>query len=181
MTTKTYQRIKLFLTMLISIVVSTSIIHQNFFIPAITLVASFLVLLFLRKKVEQVISDERDILNGGKSALMAIQIYSWIAVISMLLLYSLQGYNPNYEAVALTLAFSTCILMLVYSAIFYYYNKMQLTNSRSLYLIGVIIIFLFLSIFMLRVFSGEDSWMCENGKWIEHGHPSYPAPNKECK
>src|SRR3989339_545958 len=151
MTTKSYKTIKLFLTIIIAIVFSISISHQ------------------------------RDQMSGGKSALLAIQIYSWIAVVSMLLLYSLQDYNPNYEAVALTLAFSTCILMLVYSAIFYYYNKMKLTNRKTLYLIVVVIIFLFLSIFTFRVFSGEDSWMCENGEWIEHGHPSFPAPNKECK
>ena len=60
--------------------------------------------------------------------------------------------------------------------------KIAIKNRRkTLYLIVVVIIFLFLSIFTFRVFSGEDSWMCENGEWIEHGHPSFPAPNKECK
>jgi len=27
----------------------------------------------------------------------------------------------------------------------------------------------------------EDSWICKNGKWVEHGHPNPPMPTKECK
>lgn len=32
----------------------------------------------------------------------------------------------------------------------------------------------------MRFFSGEDNWICENGKWIKHGNPSNPPPSKEC-
>ncbi len=28
--------------------------------------------------------------------------------------------------------------------------------------------------------SGEDGWLCEDGEWVEHGHPSSPAPAVLC-
>ncbi|MCL4392083.1 hypothetical protein M1413_02005 [Patescibacteria group bacterium] len=28
--------------------------------------------------------------------------------------------------------------------------------------------------------SGEDAWLCVNGQWVEHGHPSAPMPVSEC-
>lgn len=71
--------------------------------------------------------------------------------------------------------------MLLYALIFRYYNKIKLTDKKLIYTIVVFIIFLAMAILSLRVFSGEDSWMCENGQWVEHGHPSYPAPQVECK
>jgi uncharacterized membrane protein len=154
---------------------------KNFFIPVVTLLASTLILLYLRKKVVEVIADERDWQIGGKSALVAIQIYSWIAVITMFLLYSLRDINPYYEAVATTLAFSTCILMLLYSLIFKYYNKIKLTNKKSLYFIITTIVLVIMLLLTLRIFSGEDNWVCSNGQWVKHGQPDYPAPQIECK
>jgi len=26
----------------------------------------------------------------------------------------------------------------------------------------------------------EDSWICVNGQWVEHGHPSTPMPEAQC-
>jgi hypothetical protein len=39
------------------------------------------------------------------------------------------------------------------------------------------------AIFILRfVFGGpEDDWICKDGKWIEHGNPSNPAPVESCE
>lgn len=32
----------------------------------------------------------------------------------------------------------------------------------------------------LRLISGEDDWICDNGKWVKHGNPSSPMPTKPC-
>jgi hypothetical protein len=32
----------------------------------------------------------------------------------------------------------------------------------------------------LRFFSGEDDWMCKDGKWVQHGHPSAQMPSEPC-
>lgn len=181
MTLKKYQTIRLIITIIIAIIFSQSIITNNFFIPIITLLISTLTLIYLRKKVSEVIVDERDKEIGGKSALLAIQIYSWLAVIIMFLMYSLRNINPFYEAVALTLAFSTCILMLLYALIFRYYNKIKMTDKKLAYTALVLVLFVIMAILSLRVFSGEDNWVCSDGQWVKHGQPDYPAPQIECK
>lgn len=33
---------------------------------------------------------------------------------------------------------------------------------------------------LIKFFSGEDSWICQNGEWIKHGNPSAPKPTKPC-
>jgi len=35
-------------------------------------------------------------------------------------------------------------------------------------------------IFGLRLFIGEDTWLCQNGQWIKHGNPSMPMPTTGC-
>jgi hypothetical protein len=32
----------------------------------------------------------------------------------------------------------------------------------------------------VRLISGEDNWMCENGMWVRHGNPSAPMPVTLC-
>ena len=33
----------------------------------------------------------------------------------------------------------------------------------------------------LRLISGEDNWICDNGKWVKHGNPNSPMPTEPCK
>ena len=47
--------------------------------------------------------------------------------------------------------------------------------------IGLAIFFaLFFLTVCIRLFSGEDDWICVDGAWIEHGHPSSAQPTAEC-
>lgn len=181
MTLKKYKIIKLVIIALIAAVFAQAIVLKNYLIPIAILVVASLVLMMLRKRVTEIMTDERDRITGGKSALLAIQIYSWIAVISMLILYSLRDLNPSYEAIGTTLAYSTCLLMITYSLIFHFYNKASLKKYKWKYLAIVLVLALLMFIFTLRLFSGEDNWICKNGEWVKHGHPSFPAPQIECK
>lgn len=181
MTLKQYKAIKLVITIILAIVFSQSIIFKIYLPPIALLIISYLLLIFLRRKVKEIIVDERDYMTGGKSALWAMQIYSWLAVICMFILYAFRDFNPAYEAVAMTLAFSTCLLMLLYGIIFRYYNKVSLTNKKFIYIVSVSILFFILAIATLRLFSGEDNWMCREGQWVMHGHPDFPAPTTACQ
>ena len=120
MTNKQYKKIKLIITVVLAIVFGQSIILENYIIPIITLIVASLVLLFLRRRVKDIIADERDLAIGGKSALIAIQIYSWVAVVAMFILYSFRDINPSYEPIGMTLAFSTCLLIIIYSLVFHF-------------------------------------------------------------
>lgn len=181
MTLKKYQQIKLAITVVIAIIFSQAILYQNYLIPLATLVISSLVLIWLRRQVKEVVADERDYINAGKSAALAIQVYSWIAVAAMFILYAFKDLNPAYEPIALTLAFSTCLLMITYSFIFKFQNKVKFSSNKTRFTIFIIILSIFASIFTLRLFSGEDNWVCKNGQWIKHGNPDFPTPSVPCK
>jgi uncharacterized membrane protein len=181
MTLKKYQQIKLIVTAVIAVIFSQAILYQNYLIPLATLVVASLVLIYLRRQVKEVVADERDYALAGKSASWAIQIYSWIAVVAMFILYASKNLNPAYEPIAMTLAFSTCLLMFIYSLIFNFHNKVKFTNNKSKFILLAIILSIFLGIFTLRLFSGEDNWVCQNGQWVEHGSPDFAAPKSICK
>jgi hypothetical protein len=40
---------------------------------------------------------------------------------------------------------------------------------------GVILI-----IILLRILGSEDTWICQDGKWIKHGKPNGPMPSDIC-
>ncbi len=181
MTLKQYQFAKLATVIVLAIAIGQAVTFRNYVIPIALMVAAALLLMFFRRRVSGVIADERDYATGGRAALLAIQIYAWIAAISMFLFYTFRDINPAYEPIGVTLAFSTCILMLLYGVIFRYYNKVKLTDKKLIYTVLVLVLFLFLAVLALRLFSGEDNWICQNGQWVKHGQPSFPAPSVECK
>lgn len=181
MTLKKYQQIKLAIVVVIAIVFSQSIILKNYLIPIATLVVSSLILILLRRRVKEVIADERDYALAGKSASLTIQIYSWISVVAMFTLYTFRDLNPAYEPIAMTLAYSTCLLMIIYSFIFKFQNKIKFSKNKNKFIVFIIILVIFISIFTLRLFSGEDNWICQNGQWIAHGHPDFSVPKTICK
>lgn len=181
MSNKKYQKIRLAITFIVALIFGQSLVLGNYLIPIITLVIASLILILLRRKVKDIISDERDVALGGKSALLAIQIYSWFAVIVMFILYASRNLNPSYEPIAMTLAYSTCLLMFIYSIIFRFHNKEAFAKNKKKYFIFVIILAILFAVFSIRFFSGEDNWVCKDGMWIKHGNPSFDAPQIECK
>jgi uncharacterized membrane protein len=132
MTLKRFQQIKLVFVVIVAVVFSQSIIQRNYILPIVVLIISLLVLMYLRRQVKEIIADERDYEIAGKSASYAIQIYSWGAVIGMFVLYAFRDINPSYEPIATTLAFSTCILMILYSFLFRYYRTISMGNKKNM-------------------------------------------------
>jgi len=175
---KNYHKIRIGLVIVMSIIFSQSITFGNYIIPIFTMIIGSLILLFLRRKVTEIIADERDYEIWWKAALLAIQIFSWFAAISMFVLYALKDINPSYEPIAVTLAMSTCLLMLIYWFIFRFYNK---NSWKDIKLILSWIILLIVLIVAVRTFSWEDDWICKNWGWIKHGNPQFSKPNISCE
>ena len=181
MTLKKYQRIKIIIVVALSLSISQCIVRENFIVPIMLMVVASLLLWYLRSKTKEVVYDERDLALGGKAALLAMQVFGWLAAIGMFFLYSQRALNPMYGTVAATLSYSVLFLFLVYSIIYRYYNKFKLLQKRPVYLAIAIFIIILLVIFGIRLFSGEDNWVCKDGQWQKHGQPSFAAPNVECK
>lgn len=177
---KQYQAIRIVVAMVLAFIISQSIITNKFIIPLFVMTASFIFLIWLRKRVDGVIADERDYEVGGHAARWAIQIYAIIGVIIMIPLFALRTINPFYEVIASTLAYSICLLMFIYSALFRFYGRMKFNEHKKTYIAIIVVLSIIAAIGTVRVFSGEDDWICKDGVWIEHGHPSFPAPTVPC-
>ncbi len=53
----------------------------------------------------------------------------------------------------------------------------NLSSKNKILLFVVIIV---LGAGLVRLFSGEDDWICENGQWQAHGRPSAAKPTTGC-
>lgn len=125
MTLKKFKKVKLFFVFIIAVTISQAVILKSFIIPLVILIVSYLILMLLRRRVMEVIADERDYALGGKAALWSIQVYSWTATVIMIILFSFRDANAAYEPIAITLAYSICFLMILYSIIFRYYSNFK--------------------------------------------------------
>jgi len=38
----------------------------------------------------------------------------------------------------------------------------------------------FIAIIALRLFTPEDTWVCQKGEWVAHGQPSTTKPITQC-
>jgi len=182
MNIKQYRNYRIVITILLAIVISQSIILQNYIIPLLALALAMAILFYLRSRLKgEVLVDERDYALAGKAATWSIQIFSLVAVVIMLVLYANRNINPLYLAIATTLAYAVCFLMIMYSVIFKYLSREVVGNKKKIILILIVLLVLILTVVGLRLLSGEDDWICQNGVWIKHGQPDFPAPSIECK
>ncbi|MCX7912916.1 MAG: DUF2178 domain-containing protein [Dehalococcoidales bacterium] len=85
---------------------------------------TFAVLLFLRRRVTEVIADERTYTVAGKAARATIQIASLGMVLAGIVLLAMRK-SPSTPLgqTATTLLYVTCGLLLLNSLAFFYYNR----------------------------------------------------------
>jgi uncharacterized membrane protein len=182
MTAKKFLVLKIAVAIFISVAVSAAITAQQYFIPIPIVIIGATLLHISKKRVKDVMEDERDFEIAGKSARYSMNIFAFLAVGAVFMLLWLRNFNPYFDAVAATLSYSVCFLLILYSLIFKYLAVKESPGRRKFIMISVMaMIFIVLAFAGLRIFSGEDDWICSNGKWIEHGHPDFPAPTAECK
>jgi hypothetical protein len=67
------------------------------------------------------------------------------------------------------------ILPLVYSFLVF---KNQENKMKYTY---VVLIVAALFLLFMRGITGEDTWICVNGKWVAHGHPTSSQPSYKCR
>ncbi len=152
MTLKQYQAVKITFVVFLAVIFSQLIDGKNYLLPIGVMMAGSLIMMLLRRRVNGVVADERDYATGGKAALLAMQIYGWLAASSMFVFYGLKDTNPAFEPIGMTLAFSTCLLMLIYSAIFRYYNRVKLMDGKLIYTVAVLVFFLIMIVVAFKNF-----------------------------
>lgn len=149
---KQYKIIRMAIVILIAVVVGQAMVYEKYIIPIILLPIMSIIMIYLKKNTKGILTDERDYQIGGKAALWAIHIWSWLAVIAMFALFAFSYLSVVYKAIAMVLSFSVCILMLLYSFIFTYYYKLKLTDKKLIYIALVLAVLLLSCIaFLVRL------------------------------
>jgi uncharacterized membrane protein len=59
--------------------------------------------------------------------------------------------------------------------------KLKIALIFILLIAGILVLAFANALFGINIFSGEDSWICEQGEWVKHGVPSAPMPEELCK
>jgi len=170
------------IAIILGAIFSVSIVADNFVLPIVSVVTSVALMYMLKKNVKEVLEDERDYEIGGRAARYAISIYSYLMLVAILVLFIGRASNPLFETIASILAYSVCSLMIFYSLIFkYLQSDSPLKKNKTLTVFLAIIIGLIIVIINIRLLSGEDGWICQDGQWVKHGQPSLPMPAQPCK
>lgn len=120
---KTYQTIRTLIVTIVAAIIGSAVIMGNLLLAVITLILGVLISYFIRKNVYEVTEDERTYLVAGKSSRMAM--FSFLAIITVLGigLLTLKNTFPEFTLAGFTLANSACLLLLLYSGFYFYYDK----------------------------------------------------------
>jgi len=100
---------------------------------------------------------------------------SWCFVIAGILILAEAYFIWYAPIVILGSILLTAFLPFVYS--FLLFKKAE--SKMKLVYLGIGISFLIVTI--LRFATAEDTWLCDHGLWVKHGHPDNPAPLEECR
>src|SRR5512133_3259720 len=108
MTLQRYKQVQIAVAFILAIIFSQSVILKNFILPVIAMIAAIAVIIASRRRVKEIIEDERDRAVSGGAAQPAVKIFSLTAVVIALAFYVLRDNNPAYIVIAATLSYSTC-------------------------------------------------------------------------
>lgn len=183
LSTKSYLWIRIAVVILLSSVFSYSLEARNYILPVAALVIGSVVLYSLKSKVKSVTADERDYEVAGHAARWAMSTYCFICIGASFIFFALRDTNPYFNVIGSLLSYSACFLLIIYVLIYKFYNKFSGYGwKKSLgYFIVLALIALVVFVATVRIMSVEDGWLCQNGNWVKHGQPDFPAPTTECK
>lgn len=123
MTQKSFKFVKIVTAFFLAAIMAQAVIFNNYILAAIAVAAAVAVIFISRQKVKGVLADERDKEISGKAARISLNIFSVAGAVITFVLMSSRGANFAYEVAGSVLAYSVCTLLLLYSAIFTFYEK----------------------------------------------------------
>jgi uncharacterized membrane protein len=131
MSYKTYRMIQGINGAVLGAIMAISVIIGNWIIPIIAVILSVMLLMVLRRRVKDIIVDERTYAISEKASRLTLQIVAiGMAVTGVFLLAFNHGEDKTLTHVALTLEYATCALLVIsYIAYYYYRNKLGGKNE----------------------------------------------------
>jgi len=120
---KIYRYSRMFIILVVAALVAAAVTLGNLLLAFITLLLGFLVSYFIKKNVYEVTEDERTALVANKASRMAMLCFLTIITVLGIGLLTLKNSFPEFTQAGFTLADASCLLLLLYSGFYIYYNK----------------------------------------------------------
>ncbi len=124
MSLKAFTRIRIFVLIIMVGLISWAIVSGNAWIPIPVILAALVIMLLLRRRVQEVVVDERVYSIAEKASLVAFRVFGIAAAVIGVTLVALgwQSSSDLYK-IGLTLAYSACGLLVIYYIAYIYYNR----------------------------------------------------------
>jgi uncharacterized membrane protein len=131
MSYKTFRMIQGINGGILGAIMAVSVILGNWIVPIFAVIISLLILTVLRRRVKDIVVDERTYAISEKASRLTLQVISvGMALVGIILLAIYRGENKTLTQVAYTLEYATCALLVVnYIAYYYYRNKLGGKNE----------------------------------------------------
>lgn len=114
---------KMFVALILGGIAGAFIATGNFIIPLISLIIASVILFFLNKNVEEVLTDERINSIAGRASKIIFVVSTFIMALAGMILVSIREKYPELLITGYILACFACGMMLLYSILFRYYSK----------------------------------------------------------
>ncbi len=119
-----YKRCVLIVAIGVVSLVALAVISGYFALSVVAVIGGMIVLYFCKTRMYEVIIDERSYKIAEQASRRTLQVFSIISgVIGIFLVLMSQYGYPEVKQVGLTLAYSACTLLLLYSLFYRYYTK----------------------------------------------------------
>jgi uncharacterized membrane protein len=121
---KTFRLLTAALSAILAIVVGSSIIAGNLFVPVVAIVIAIVIIYFLRRANKDVTRDERTLHLYEKASEATLKLCVPAAALVGLVLFALrERLSTEIVSTGYVLVYSACVLMLVQLAFYSFYSR----------------------------------------------------------
>lgn len=124
MSFRTFRMWQAFMGMIIGGVMGASLGMGNWIIPIFTIIIGISIMMVLRRRVKEIVADERNYAIAAKAARLTLQIVTiGMAVVGAILLAVSHGDSAVLTQIGFGLEYATCALLVINYITYYYYNR----------------------------------------------------------
>jgi uncharacterized membrane protein len=124
MSYKTFRMVQAFIGMAIGSIMGVSVAEGNWIIPIPTIIIAMVVIIVLRRRVKEIVQDERTYAVAYKAARLTLAVTAiGMAVVGAVLLAASRGGSSDLRQVGFALEYATCGLLIINYITYAYYDR----------------------------------------------------------
>jgi uncharacterized membrane protein len=124
MSYNTFRKWQAIMGMIIGGVTGASVGLGNWIAPIITIIICISVMMVLRRRVKEIVADERTSTVAEKAARLTLQVVAiGMAIIGAIFLIIGRGESSTLTQTGFALEYATCALLVINYIAYHYYNK----------------------------------------------------------